>query len=123
MISVLGLVLCCPHLEMLSDLEQGAPYFHVAPGPTNDVASSAQDTSKLRDLVEEETPAKRTQKEWPVRQGEARKCGIEELFKGGNGLVCQMLQSTGMRRRWRIHPWLVKVQIISDYGENLLGGV
>lgn len=54
-ISVLGLVLCRPRLEVLSDLEQGAPYFCVAPGPTNDVASSAQDTSELRGLVEEDS--------------------------------------------------------------------
>lgn len=37
--------------------------------------------------------------------------------------MCQMLQSSRVRKRWRIRPWLAKVQIISDYVENLLGGV
>lgn len=90
-VSSLGLMLCCHHPEILNNFEQGAPYFYFAPAPTKDVASFAWDTSKLRGLVE--TPAKRTQEEWLMREREAGECGIKEalkLFQGGNG--CRVAQ-------------------------------
>lgn len=108
------------------NLKQRAPYFHFAPGLTNDVASSARDTSKLRGLVEEEPLSKRTHQEWPTKQEKTREYGLKEaltLPQGGNGWVCPTLWSSGLRREQRIHPGLAKVQVISDVGGNLLGGV
>lgn len=76
--------------------------------------------------MEKESPSERTQKEWPVRHGEARECGIKEalkLFQGGNGWVCQTLQSRDVSRGQRTHTCLAKVQITSDFDDNLPGGV
>lgn len=83
----LGLMLCCHHLDILNHLEQGAPYFHFASGPTNDAAGSSWDTVKFRGLVGKETPAK-SQKQWLMRQREARESCIREtlqLSQGQNG--------------------------------------
>lgn len=109
----LGLMLCCHHPEILNNFEQGAPYFYFAPGPTNNVSSFTWDTSNLRGLVEEESPSKRIQEEWPMREGEARGCGIKEaleLFQGGNGCrVAEWEEDRGVTLGLPRHRFVVTV--------------
>lgn len=38
--SEVGLMLCCHHLEVLNNFEQGASYFHFSLGPTYYIADS-----------------------------------------------------------------------------------